>query len=253
MVLPDEPRNRRPFADTRVQPAERRREKGQIGRCVVEKRGEDSARPEEMARRAHRAHDEGHRPVLAGAQHDERGNDRREDGGEQDRDLADRRPGVLVLLTDARRGREPRAREHRDQDGVARQVLHLLVHAEDGHLTGRPDAGQDHCADHAAQEDEVVPALDGERLARSLGRLANHPVLAPPVIDVLERVDAEHHQRHQRRLLPQRERPEERHPVQEPQEERRVAEWREGAADVRHQEDEEHDRMRPVPARAVGA
>ena len=98
-----------------------------------------------------------------------------------------------------------------------------------------------------------MPALDGERLTRAAMRLADERVLAPPVVDVVRRVDGEHQQGRRRRLLPYREGPEERYAVQEPEEERRVAERREGAADVRHEEGEEDDRVRPMAARAIGA
>ncbi len=78
--------------------------------------------------------------------------------------------------------------------------------------------------------------------------------LAARVDESTRQVDREHQAAPRRTSrTPQAESPEERHPAQEPEEERRVAERRQRAADVRHQEDEEDHGMGLVPAISVGA
>src|SRR5207247_7093110 len=76
---------------------------------------------------------------------------------------------------------------------------------------------------------------------------------APPPVESEAQVGAEDRARGEQNLLPEREGPEERHAVEEAQEERRIAEGGERAADVGDEKDEEHQRVSPVPARAVGA
>src|SRR6184192_357083 len=67
---------------------------------AFEERRKDPARPEKMRRLAHRPDHECHGPALSDAQHRQRGDDRGEDSGEEDRHLADRPPRELVLLPD---------------------------------------------------------------------------------------------------------------------------------------------------------
>src|SRR5207244_7022280 len=165
VILGDQARDGFALRHARIQPAERRRQEGQVGGRVVEERGEDSARPEEMRRLAYDANDEGERALFAHAQHGEHGNDGREDAREQDRHLLDRLPGELVLLAHTPRRRPPGRRQHEEEDRVAHEVLHLLRDAEDPHLAEVHGAGEDDGGQHAAEEEEVVPALDQDRLA----------------------------------------------------------------------------------------
>src|SRR5213078_563685 len=145
---------------------------------VVEERGQDSARPEEMRRLAHGANDERECALLAHAQHGEHGNDGREDAREQDRHLLDRLPGELVLLANAPRRRPPGGPQHEEEDRVAHQVLHLLRDAEDRDLTEVHGPGEDDGGQHAAEEEDVVPALHPDRLAGPGRPCAQERVLA---------------------------------------------------------------------------
>src|SRR5437773_8933361 len=223
VVLGDEAMDRLALRHAWIQPAERGRQEGEVGGRVVEERGQDSARPEEMRRLAHGANDERECALLAHAQHGEHGNDGREDAREQDRYLLDRLPGELVLLANAPRRRPPGGRQHEEEDRVAHQVLHLLRDAEDRDLTEVHGPGEDDGGQHAAEEEDVVPALHPDRLAGPGRPCAQERVLAAPPVEIEEQVRAEDRARGEQHLLPDREGPEERHAVEEAQEERRVA------------------------------
>src|SRR5437867_4567500 len=151
VILGDQASDGFALRHARIQPAERRRQEGQVCGRVVEEGGEDSARPEKMRRLAYDANDEGERAPFAHAQHGEHGNDGGEDAREQDRHLLDRLPGELVLLAHAPRRRPPGRRQHEDEDRVAQEVLHLLRDAEDRHLAEVHGPGGDYGGQRAAE------------------------------------------------------------------------------------------------------
>ena len=98
-----------------------------------------------------------------------------------------------------------------------------------------------------------MPTLDAERLVRSHSPLAHERLLPPPLAEIDEHVEREHAECNDRHLPPHGEGPQERHAVEEPQEERWVSERCQRATDVRHQEDEEHHGVGTVPPVTVGA
>src|SRR5262245_45265607 len=251
VVLANQCGDRLAFGHARIEPAERGREERQIRRRVVEERREKTARPEEVRRLADGTDDERERAVLAGTQHRERGNDRREYPAEQDRDFPNRLPRVPVFLTYRPRGREPRREQETEKDDVAHDVLHLLAHAEDRDFAEIVRARVDHGGQDAAEKEEIVPAVDADRLRRTFRARAEPGILASPEDHVDDDVRAEHAQRGEEHLAPERERPEERYAVQEAEEERRITERRQRTTDVGDEEDEEDDGVRAMAAPTV--
>src|SRR5213593_4097790 len=89
------------------------------------------------------------------------------------------------------RRRPPGRRQHEDEDRVAHEVLHLLRDAEDRHLAEVHGPGEDDGGQHAAEEEDVVPALHPDRLAGPGRPRAEARVLAAPPVEVEEQVRAE--------------------------------------------------------------
>ena len=196
------------------------------------------------------------RALLADAQHRQRRDDGDEDAREEDRHLPDRRPGVLVRLAD--RGATSSTTTPPAWPGGRRRAARFprsLVHAEDVDLGPGPDARDDHAL-RAPRRGRAGCARPRSGAARA--------ALGAPRADVAASRAASSTRSTQRgrRRGPLRatksiscqspKRPEERHAVQEAEEERRIAERRQRAADVRDQEDEEDERVGAVAARAVG-
>ena len=193
--------------------------------------------------------------VLAGVKRGEHGDDADEDAGEQDRHFRDRLPGESVCFAVLVRGEHEREDDDQHEGGVARDVLQLdrcAVHLETD--AGLPGRRGENGGDDARNQQQVDAAADAElrrRLAFADGR--DQPVLA-----IMPEVEHEESRQHQsgdeRGLRPQvPRRPEEVDAVQEADEQRRVPERGERAADIGDQEDEEHDHMDIVESSRVGA
>src|SRR5262249_7103698 len=130
--------------------------------------------------------------------------------------------------------REPGAGEHGEEDRVADEVAHLLTDAENLDRRAVPESRSDDRADHAGEEDDVRCTFEVHGLARGRRRGTHVRRLPAPVMDVVQEIRGEHHGGAEGDLPPEAQRPEERHAVKEAQEERRIAERRQPAADGRH-------------------
>ena len=132
-------------------------------------------------------------------------------------------------------------------------MLQFQGNVEDGErYAWVPGAACQDDADDGHQQDDVGAAFEadrrfGSRIAPAVTFLAV-PVAVESVEQREQDDDAEQHLAEQ--MLG---RPEEAHTFQEAQEQRWIAEWRQGTADVRHQKDEEHEDMDLVSPVVVGA
>ena len=139
-----------------------------------------------------------------------------------------------------------------DQQPVADPVLDAAVHAEGVDLPPVHNAAHEHGADDARQEKKIVGAFQLEGFLGPLGRAVLGALLAV-VVGIQDEIGRQQQSRHQQHVGQDLQRPEKRDPVQESQKQRRVAEGRQAAADVGHQEDEEHHHEGAVFAIAVGS
>ena len=236
-----------------LQAAERGRERRQVGGGVVKQRRESAGSPEEDCRCPDRTDDKAERSAIAHSQHREDGDHGHEDTREQDRHLADGLPGMVVLLPELRRGGKPRPRCHEEHDPVADQPFDASLHPEDRYGAGAPVSRENDGGENAHEERQVVPAFDADGLARSLGIVADVCLLSAPVPGVHREIGRDQARDDQGHLPPKTQGPEERHSVEEAEEQGRVAKRRECSADVRHEEDEKDHRMGPVAAAPVRA
>ena len=189
------------------------------------------------------------RTGAAGLQHGQHRNDADEDAGEQLGDLADRLPGEIVgraMLV----GRQPQRGEGDEHErGVAHQVLQFDMGAVDVERHARlPDRRQQDGGDHRGDQRQVDEAVK-PRSAHARGLF----LFAAEVPEIQCKEDRQHDRGGQHRLSDEMRRgPEKRHPAQEADEQRRVAERAQGAADIGDQEDEEDDDVDVVLAHGVG-
>ena len=196
-------------------------------------------------------------PCDAGLEHRDHRDDGQEDAGEELGHLRHRRPGELVggmhlaarvILSDSSviatspTSRTRPGRPDRRCRATSKPTRRL------------PDAAQQHEEHDAAQQPEIDGAVEADAAAcRASGRRAARLPCgstsgrahrtAPAATPTMNSVSG-------RMLL---RRPEEIDALQEAQEQRRIAQRRERAAGVRHDEDEEHDHVRLVHAVVVGA
>ena len=116
-----------------------------------------------------------------------------------------------------------------------------------------PHARHQHRGDHAGEQQEVDLAGDAEALAVAFVLLRRGARLAPveeAVHAVIEHQQQDGDEQHRHQHGPRW--PEEIDALQEAQEQRRVAERRQRAADIRHQEDEEHHGVDLVAPPLIG-
>ena len=191
-------------------------------------------------------------PVAARLQHRDHRDDREKDAGEELGDLDDRFPVEGVVL--AYRARRQRQREQRqaDQQRVAQHVLQLeRASPSDVELDARfhrPDISTA----------PITPAISRRLNEPSIAKLVGHRrcgdtrllAIEPGVDQPEKREQSTGEHRSRKRELARR--PEEVDTLEEADEERRIAQWRERAADVADQNDEEHHRMHLVPPMLVG-
>ncbi len=191
--------------------------------------------------------------MLAGLQDGKGRNDRHEDPREEVGHFLDGPPGEAVLRADRLARGDQREDAHHDQDGVAHPVLQ--VHGDvavDGQLAQLHVAGEDDAAHHAEQEEQVMRAFDVEAALAGHGCWALRLAAVVPAVEQVE--DGQQDRRGETADGEQAlGHPEEGHAVQETEEERRVAERRQRAADVADQEDEEGHHVHLPPAPGVGA
>ena len=221
-------------------------EEGRVGGGVVQDGGEPAGEDEEgdLVERQRAGHLV---EVVQGRDHGE------EDADEQDGDLGDGPPGELVVLeadlaaaqeVGAGRGGEHDELAHGDP--VAQGGVPLLdgVSVDGG---GEGDGGDDD-----GEEDEVERALEAQGL--DLGVVVVHGLggLLGVVVGVQGVVAHQQHDVDEEVLAQEVEGPGEGHPAQESQEQGRVAQGREEAAAVGHDEDRVQHRVHPVVALLVG-
>src|SRR6516165_11591790 len=193
--------------------------------------------------------------ALTGMQHGDYRNDAGKDAGKQNGDFDDRPPGEAVLLPVLVAGERERAERKGQQDAVARDILQLErgtvdLEADAGLPAGREQDRPDH-ADHEQQVDAAAYAQIEWRRAFPDRR---HQAVLAVVPEVDREEDGKHERADKGSGSPQVEgRPEEIDAVQEADEQRRIAERCERAADIADQEDEEDYDVRVVEARRVGA
>src|SRR5262249_39758453 len=173
---------------------------------------------------------------------------------EQDRNLDYRVPSEVVGLAMFPGGERERQKRDQQQRGVAQQILQLelgAVDVEDD--AGLPPGGsEDRGNDRGDERDIDGPAYAQFERRDGLADGGDEPVLAE--VPKVERDEGKQHQaRDKRRRQQQVPRgPEEIDAVQEADEQRRIAERGERAADIGDQDDEEHDHVRVVEPRRVG-
>ena len=154
-----------------------------------------------------------------------------------------------------RRDDERRHGDH-DQQNVTQycRQRHVRAHHIE-HDAGLPQPAHQHQADDGQQQHEVHLAFDADapRIRRRIlsDRQFLFPIQIVVTIDYVEQRQQQHP--HEDRLGQDvAHGPEEVHALQKTKEQRWIAERRQRAACVCHEEDEEHDDMRHMPAIVVG-
>ena len=194
--------------------------------------------------------------VDAGLEHRDHRDDGQEDAGEQLGHLGHRPPGELVGGMHAGRRDPQRQQRDRDQADVAhqprqadRRCRRRRSRRGDFQMplssTSPTIAASSQKLTRAVEADAGACRASGRRAARlpcgsTSGRARRTAPAATPTRNSVSG----------RMLLRG---PEEVHALEEAEEQRRIAQRRERAADVRHDEDEEHDHVRLVAAVVVGA
>ena len=119
---------------------------------------------------------------------------------------------------------------------------------------GLPDAAHQHGTDDNGQIDQIDATVDTKGLLFDrigIKRAFGHFLLKE--VGVNGKINREQNrERHQKRQDQMLRRPEERHSAQEAQEQRRIAQGRQTAADVGYDEDEEHEGVHLVATAFVG-
>ena len=175
-----------------------------------------------------------------------------EDADEQLGDFKDRFPREVVQLAAFLRGQSQGGAGEGEQDNVAGGVLKLNVRAVDFEAGfGLPNAGHEYRDDDADQKQEVDLAVEAELFIGLGGRFGLAFLAEQERIQKEE--DAEQDDGKQHGFAEQMHgRPEEGHALEEAEEQRRVAEGGQGAADVGDKENEEDDDVHTVLAVLIG-
>ena len=247
--------------------AAREVEEDEIGRRIVEEGGEDAGQPEIRRRRwaARRgcvtsATSGASAPSLPGLQDRQHRRDGDEDAGEQLGDLQDRTPAESRCRRDGPLRRQAQRQRSQIASRIRSRSDVLQLERDVGDREG--DAGLPVSLDIriaamiAAEQDEVdlpssshrrfrggvalrvgMPSPCGTSSCRARKNSASRITIAQTSISRNRCVVV------QKKLTP----------LQEAEEQRRIAERRQRAADVRHQEDEEHEDMDLVPPVVIGA
>ena len=199
-------------------------------------------------------HDAGKCPLGTRLEHGNDRDDGQEDAGEQLGHFLHGRPGELVVGVDGSRGDAQRDDDDRQQPQVTQQAGQRDFGAIDIERDpGFPEPAHQDQPNHHAQQQDIGPALQPQGLRIRHGFARQHTFLAVhPAVEQEEHGQQQH--RHQQHVPEQvAHGPAELDPLQEAQEERRIAQRGEQAADVGHQEDEEDDDVGLVAAIVVGA
>ena len=122
---------------------------------------------------------------------------------------------------------------------------------DDGELTPRR-MQERHGQDDRREPHRVEPALQPQRLDLGAVTPPRRPRLVRVLPRIPERIDDQQGDGQQEPLRPETEGPRERHALQIAEEERRITQRRQHAADVAHEEGEEDHRVLDAPALAIG-
>ena len=222
-------------------------EKRDVGRRVVE---DTAQRPGEGEER-NRVERQSRRHL---AQQDQRRNHRQEDADKKRRHLLDRRPGKGVELESPPPVAEEVGRRRRAQhDDLAPRHKRLPARAAVVRRLQINRRHERHRRDDRAKAQQLPLALDAERgrlrAVQRQRRLGLHGVGAP----FNRPIDEEQQPVHEEPRRKERKRPGEGHAAQHPEKERRIAQRREQAAAISHDEDGEDDRVRLDRPLLVGA
>ena len=211
-----------------------------------------------------------------GLEHRQGGNDGDEDAGKQLGDLLDREPVEIVAAAHFRTHRSEFQGEqaHRHQEEVADDPFHRHMDPQHRHLAQAHIAAEKHAADYPQQEHHIKQPLDlnavnfGGLLVGlgvfffhifrndhiishiirevEMGFLQMHflmPAFFAKHVGIVGKKDKQQNHRHKHHFGEEIEGPKEFHPLQEAQEQGRIAQRSEGAADIGDQEDEEDDQV----------
>ena len=193
--------------------------------------------------------------LFAGIEHGHHRNDTNEDAGEQDGHFRDRFPGEAVSLAMFVRRQHEREDCDQRQRAIARDGPHLECGAVNVDAQrGLPRRGGEHGDNDAGDQQQIDAAADGKLRRRpGLAHGCGQAVLAV-VPDIERDEDGKHPTGDERGFEPDvARRPEEIDAVHEADEERRIAERRQRAADIGDEKDEEHDHVDVVEPRSIGA